>query len=102
MKRIPLLIFSLLTIVLLNFALPAARAADAPTNSTSEISALRSEVETLKAENIALKKENQSLRHALATKTQQVTDSATAVPKAPSVVAPTQQQTGYWITISSG
>jgi hypothetical protein len=102
MKRIPLLIF-LLGVALSTFIAPATlKAADAQTNFNSEITFLRGEVERLKAENAALRKENTSLRRALAAKPQAATNSVVAAPAAPAAVAPGQQQTGYWLTISSG
>ena len=104
MKRIPLLIVSLLSVVLLSVTMPVeTRAAeDTQTTASSEISALQKEVETLKAENAALRRENQSLRRALAAKPPQVTNSVPAVQTPLGTVAPAQQQTGYWLTISSG
>jgi septal ring factor EnvC (AmiA/AmiB activator) len=97
------LIVPFLCALILHFYLPiVCSASDMQTNVNSQITTLQKEVETLKAENEALKMENRSLHRMLAAKQQQATDSATAVPKPPSGLAPTQQQTGYWITISSG
>ena len=103
MRRLSVYIVLLVALILLSFALPAtASAADGQTNASGDITALRSEVATLKAENEALRKENQSLRRALAARPEYTTNSAAATSRVPATVAPTRQQTDYWLTISSG
>src|SRR5664280_931320 len=103
MKRIPLLIVTFLSVAILLSGLPiVSRAADVQTNASSDVATLQKEVEKLKAENEALRRENQTLHRALAAKTQQLSNSVTTFPKVSATLAPTQQQGGYWLTISSG